>query len=247
MTSLTAVIVSRGLEALLHVCLEHLQRALARVPASVAHRVVVVDDATPFPLDGRALRARGAELVRFDVHRSFARACNAGAARHAGDGVLLLNNDVLLAPDALTGMLAALEAVPRAGVCGARLLFPDASVQHCGVVFGAGARGPYHVHRGRPGHAVARSVAEFQAVTGACLLARREVWDALGGLDEDYPFGLEDVDFCLRARQQGWRVVCAGDTDSLHFESSTPGRAERDVSSRALFMRRWHGRYTLDG
>lgn len=247
MRSLTAVIVSRGLETLLHVCLEHLQRALERVPTSVPHRIVVVDDASPFPYDGPALRVRGAEILRFDVHRSFARACNAGAARHAGDGVLLLNNDVLLAPDALADMLDALETVPGAGICGTRLLFPDATIQHCGVVFGGGVRGPYHVHRGRPGHAVARSVAEFQAVTGACLLARREVWDALGGLDEDYPFGLEDVDFCLRARQHGWRVVCAAEADSLHFESTTPGRAELDVSSRALFLRRWHGRYTLDG
>jgi GT2 family glycosyltransferase len=79
------------------------------------------------------------------------------------------------------------------------------------------------------------------------MLARAALWQELGGLDESYPFGLEDVDFCLRARQRGWRVLCAGEHDSLHFESMTPGRAELDVASRRLFMQRWRGRYTLDG
>ena len=84
-------------------------------------------------------------------------------------------------------------------------------------------------------------------MTGACLLVRTALWRDLGGLDESYPFGLEDVDLCLRARQRGARIFCSGETDSLHFESMTPGRVELDVPSRRLFMERWGGRYTIDG
>jgi GT2 family glycosyltransferase len=243
----TAVVVSKGLDALLDVCLAHLREALARTGAAARHALVVVDNASTFPYDPARFRAAGVHWLRFDVPRSFARACNAGFAARPSDFVLLLNNDVLLAPDALAAMLGALAAEPQAGICGARLLFPDGTLQHGGVVFGAGGRGPYHAGRGRPAHLAPRGVGEFQAVTGACLLARGSLWSQLGGLDESYPFGLEDIDFCLRVRQRGWRVLCVNDVDSLHFESMTPGRVALDGPSRRLFMQRWRGRYTLDG
>lgn len=246
-TGITAVVVSRGLDALLDVCLAHLRAALDRVGAPERHAIVVVDNASPAPYHPERFHAGRLRWLRFDVHRSFARACNAGFEVHPNDLVLLVNNDVLLSPEAVAGMCGALESEPGVGICGARLLFPDGTLQHGGVVFGAGGRGPYHADRGRPAQLVPRGVGEVQAVTGACMLVRGVLWRDLGGLDESYPFGLEDVDLCLRARQKGWRVLCANDADSLHFESMTPGRVGLDVASRRLFMQRWRGRYTVDG
>lgn len=245
---ITAIVVSRGLDALLRACLDHLRRALAALDgAHERHRVVVVDDASPHPYRRDALGDPPPELLRFDVHRSFAHANDTAAARFPNDLYLLLNNDVLLAHDALARMTALLDREPRAAVCGSRLVFPDATIQHRGVVFGAGERGPYHLDRLRPGHLVPRASREWQAVTGACMLVRAGAWHELGGLDESYPFGLEDVDFCLRVRARGWRVVCCEDTDSLHFESMTDGRVALDVPSRKLFNERWGGRYAIDG
>ena len=247
-TRITAIVVSRGLDALLRACLDHLRRALAALDApDAAHTVVVVDDASPHPYRRDALGAPPPELLRLDVHRSFAHANGLAARRFPNDLYLLLNNDVLLAEDALARMTALLARVPRAGICGSRLVFPDATIQHHGVVFGAGERGPYHADRLRPGHLVPRASREWQAVTGACMLVRAALWTELGGLDESYPFGLEDVDLCLRARARGWRVVCCEDTDSLHFESMTDGRVALDVPSRRLFTERWGGRYAIDG
>ena len=243
--SVTAIVVSAGLETMLGFCLQGLRRALAELPGG-AHRLVVVDNAATTPYLADDLGA-DVELLRFDLHRSFARANNLAAERFPNDLYLLLNNDVLLAETALARAVELLERAPGAGVCGSRLLFPDGTVQHCGVVFADGKRGPYHFARGRPTRAVARANREWQAVTGACMLVRRAVWEELRGLDESYPFGLEDVDFCLRARIAGWRVLCCDDVDSLHFESSTPGRAARDVDSRRLFLSRWRGRYGIDG
>jgi GT2 family glycosyltransferase len=128
-----------------------------------------------------------------------------------------------------------------------RLLFPDGTIQHCGVVFGAGAVGPYHLHRRQPAHTLSRSACEYQAVTGACMLVDGEVFRSLQGLDESYPFGLEDIDFCLRVRQSGRRIYCMNDTESLHFESMTEGRVGLDIPSRRLFMDRWAGKYAIDG
>ena len=186
-------------------------------------------------------------MIRLDSHTAFSRACNRAARTQPNDYYLLLNNDVLLAEGTLASMVAVLNEDPGIGICGSRLLFPDRTIQHCGVVFGGGEQGPYHCFRHQPTHIVPRGRQPFQAVTGACLLVRQQVWRQLGGLDEAYDFGLEDIDFCLRARQQGWKIVCANDTDSLHFEALTPGRVERDIPSRRLFMERWQGRYCLDG
>jgi len=244
---ITAIVVSRGLDALLRCGLASLHRALAAAGDPARHRVVVVDDASELPYRRDRLGDPPPELIRLDVHRSFAHANNVAAARFPNDLYLLLNNDVLLDPAALGHATALLARTPGAGICGSRLVFPDATIQHHGVVFGAGDPGPYHHARRNPGHLVPRASREWQAVTGACMLLRAEVWRELGGLDESYPFGLEDVDFCLRARTRGWRVVCAEEVDSLHFESMTEGRVALDVPSRRVFAARWRGRYAIDG
>ncbi len=242
---ITVIVVSRGLDGLLRHCLVALRRALNRLEAAGRHRLVVVDNASPVPYGERAFP--DAELIRFDRHQSFSRANNAAAVRFPNDLYLLANNDVLVAEDTVGAMLETLDRHPAAAVCGTRLVFPDGTIQHCGVVFGDGDRGPYHCLRGLPSEVVPRADREWQAVTGACMLVAEPAWTTLGGLDEAYPFGLEDIDLCLRARQQGWRTVCSNRTDSLHFESLTPGRAGLDVPSRALFLRRWRGRYGIDG
>ena len=100
-------------------------------------------------------------------------------------------------------MLGMIDSTSQVGICGARMVFPDGTLQHAGVVFGSGKQGPYHLLRTRPSHLMPRVDREFQAVTGACMLVKDELWRKLGGLDEDYPFGLEDIDFCLRARAGG--------------------------------------------
>jgi len=135
----------------------------------------------------------------------------------------------------------------NAGLCGTRLISPDGTIQHTGVRFGPGGIGPYHVSHGQPSAIVSRLNGEFQAVTGACLLIRQSTWDHLGGLSGEFAFGLEDIDFCLRARQKGYRVCCSCRTDSLHLESMTPGREKPDTRSRRVFMNKWRGRYAIDG
>lgn len=243
---ITAIVVSRGLEVLLVQCLRCLETAAETAGEQV--QAVVVDNGSVPPYLGRDIAPSRlpVRLLRFDRRISFAHANNTAATRVPADRYLLLNNDVLLHPKALLAMVE-LQERTEAGICGSRLLFPDGTIQHCGVVFGPGRIGPYHVHRGRQGHLVPRYNEEFQAVSGACMLVVGEVWRILGGLDEGYPFGLEDIDLCLRARRAGFRVVCAQEVDSLHFEAMTEGRVELDVPSRRLFMNRWQGRYGVEG
>lgn len=241
----TAIVLSRDLDALLGICLQRFAEA-ARL-AGLEAGSIVVDNASVAPCPIALPDAPPFDLVRFDRHVGFGAACNHAAARAAGEFLLFLNNDVLLAPLAVRGMHETFGVAPALVACGTRMVFPDRSIQHAGVVFGPGDVGPYHVHRKRPAALVPRTVERFQAVTGACLMVRRDVFREVGGFDERYPFGLEDVDLCLRLGQAGGEIRCHQHTESLHFESLTPGRVELDRPSRLLFMKLWKGRYAIDG
>ncbi len=246
---LTVAIPTRGLEPLLRVCLDRLATAVARAGGDLplAATAVVVDNASPSPIVGRALAARapGARRpIRCPPQLRGLLQPRSGAQPRCAL-VLLLNNDVLLHANALVEMTETLHD-ERVAVCGARMVFPDDTIQHCGVVFGAGDVGPFHDFRRTPTRHVPRATRSLQAVTGACMLIRGSCFTALDGFDESYPFGLEDIDFCLRARQRGWSVVCTQRYDSLHFESMTEGRVALDVGSRRHFMEIWKGRYGID-
>lgn len=250
MSIVSAIIVSRDFHMMLQHCLLALQYAFDAIPGEKQLEVVIVDNASgkPYVPDDFSCRNHFTrfEIIRFDRHHSFAASNNEAAKRCNGEYLFLLNNDVLLHKHTLACALRLMEKEQNVGICGSRLLFPDGTIQHCGTVFGPGNQGPYHEHRRVPAYLVPRMNQERQAVTGACMLIARKLWEQLSGFDESYPFGLEDVDFCLRARQRDWKIFCCNEVDSLHFESMTPGRSDLDKPSRKLFMRRWKGHYEID-
>jgi GT2 family glycosyltransferase len=150
---------------------------------------------------------------------------------------VLLNNDIL----PLTGWLEALERYadqhPRAGIVGARLLWPDRTVQHAGIVVGPGGF-LHHLYVGMPGDhpAVCRS-RRLRMVTGAAMLIRRELWDELGGLDTGFHDSFEDVDLCLRAGQLGHEVHVCGDAVLMHLESASSVGASSSPTISASTLR----------
>ena len=160
---------------------------------------------------------------------NFSKMNNAAVAQARGEFVLLLNNDTaVLQGDWLTHMMR--QALrPGVGIVGARLLFPDGRVQHAGVVMGL--RGPAdHPAMGlaaqEPGYMFrAQLTQNFSAVTAACLLVSKSLYESVGGLDEE-TFGVSynDVDFCLRVGQQGLRIVWTPLATLLH-EGSASQRA----------------------
>ena len=240
---LCAVIVSRGLDEMLRFCLKSFFESAAQLSDSV--QVIVADNASSRPYTASSFSDSRVRLLRFDAQTGFAAACNRAVQGCAAEQLLFLNNDVLLDRPSLVQMLQH-SCAAGIGVIGSWLYFPDGRVQHRGVVFGNDDIGPYHLDRGRFLEPCC-PFEEFQAVTGACLMVSRELFSRIGGFDESYAFGLEDIDFCLRVRQCGQRVICVNAGRPLHFESLTPGRVELDVSSRQLFLQRWRGKYTIDG
>lgn len=127
------------------------------------------------------------------------------------------------------------------GVVGALLLYPSGAIQHAGVVVG-GQIVPAHAgrfQRESPYWPWLRITREVTAVTGACLALRRNVWDELGGFNPLFPSNFNDVDLCLRARQQGYRIILEAGAVLVHEEAATRVAAIR-TEERKLFYELWH-------
>ncbi len=216
----------------------HAERCIRAVLAGTSYPAfeMAVGVSQPGPLDAAqsAAAARieaahpNARVLRLDApHFNFSWVNNRLAGATSGEFLLLLNDDVSpLAADWLSRMVAHF-ADPRVGAVGAKLLYADGSVQHGGVIMGLAGLCEHanrHLPGTDPGYARRAELAqEFSVVTGACLLVRRDLLEALGGLDEDYPSAFNDVDLCLRIREAGRAVVLAADAVLVHHELQTYG------------------------
>ncbi|NHN84771.1 glycosyltransferase [Acetobacter musti] len=188
-------------------------------------------------------------ILRLDFPFNWSRLNNEAVRSCGGDLILLLNDDIeILHPDWLEEMVR--QIMRRdVGVVGARLLYPDGTLQHGGVVLSED--GATHILRGAapddPGY-LGQLVwqRDLLAVTGACLLMRRDVWERVGGLDEAFRVTCNDIDLCLRVIAAGWRVVWTPHAVLTHLDGATRGR---DVSiarqwlhcaETARLVGRWH-------
>ncbi len=167
---------------------------------------------------------------------------NAGATVATGDVLVFLNNDIEAVASGWLQALCAQALRSTIGAVGARLLYPDRRVQHCGVVVGLGGAAGHTLvglDGTAPGYLNMAVVArECAAVTGACLATRREVFDALKGFDETLGVDLNDVDYCLRAQRSGWRVIMEPAAELIHHESPSRGTAG-DTKDIVHFIERW--------
>lgn len=226
----------------------HVAEAVRSVRATTRRdrvRIVVTDDASPAE-DVEALRAVPGidELLLADENAGFAANVNRGLAAAApGNDVVLLNADVIARKHWLDCLQYAAYTVDDAGIVGAKLLYPDGRIQHAGVHRNLGALEWFdHRFRFKPSdHGPANVTASVLAVTGACMYVKRAVLDAVGPLDERYPMAYEDVDWCLRTWQAGFRVLYFPPATLTHLESVTRGTevGERELASQTAFWERW--------
>jgi GT2 family glycosyltransferase len=241
-TPLVAIVPSRNLLGMLGTCLCCLNAALENISDRVTE-ICVVDNSSHPPYEQlRQISKLSSSTVRFDSHQSFSTCVNTAAGNFPNHDLVLVNNDCFVSSCVLADMLKILEQ-SQVGIVGSRLIFPDGSIQHDGV--GLSSNGPFHLRRGQDPALFSFSKTYPDAVTGALMLIRRQVFDEIQGFDESYPFGLEDIDFCHRARAKGWQIACVHLHPALHFESFTPGRIELDIHSRDIYKKRWTEK--LDG
>lgn len=150
--------------------------------------------------------------------RTFAENCNQAARDATTEMLVFLNDDTLPQPGWLEPLIGILDA--GAHIAGSRLTYPDGTIQHAGIYFGL-VDGVLHGFN----YTEERDTGPVDAVTGACMAIRRDDFLTLDGFDEAFINGNEDVDFCLRVRQHGGRIVYCAESTVIHYESrSGPAR-----------------------
>jgi GT2 family glycosyltransferase len=162
--------------------------------------------------------------ITYDDAFNWSRVNNLGAAHAKGDYLLFLNDDTeVIAPNWLEALIEFAQQ-DEIGAVGAKLLFPDGALQHVGVTVLDGKPGhPFYGFPGKhPGYFCRNQLPHnCAAVTGACLMSRANVFHEVGGFDESLPLNYNDVDYCFRLRQKGYRVVYTPHAELRHFESVT--------------------------
>jgi O-antigen biosynthesis protein len=188
--------------------------------------VCVVDDSVDPDVvaELRAIAGERLRLVEFSGKFDFSAKVNLGAIHSEGDHLLLLNDDIEITTASWIERMVMYSERDGVGAVGGRLVWGDTRLQHVGINFENGL--PGHVYRGFAGDftgymnsvLIARNCL---AVTGACLMTRRDVFNELGGLTRDFPVNFNDVDYCLKAHASGHRIVYDPDLILSHFESSS--------------------------
>lgn len=189
-------------------------------------------------------------IITYEGPFNFAKINNFGASKAIGSYLLFLNNDTEIISGDWMRRMVSLCARPDTAIVGAKLIFPDDTIQHAGVVMRA--PGVSHVMKHMPRNYAywnVQLIQDLTCVTAACLMAKRSVFDELGGLDEDFAVDYNDVDFCWRVYAQGYKVVYEPAVEVYHLESVSRGKHETKASKDLfqheidLLTERWPDHY----
>ncbi|MBM2813850.1 MAG: hypothetical protein HW421_612 [Ignavibacteria bacterium] len=205
-------------------CIESIEQTCAESSTEI----IIVDNAST---DGTIdfLRKQDSkpkiQVIFNSSNENYAKANNQGVALAKGCYIIFLNNDTKPFPGWTDELVKVFENDVKVGIQGAKLLYPNDRVQHAGIVFGKVSPQltmHYHIYLNTPGDAPCVNVPrEYQMVTGALLAIRKELFNQIGGFDENYLFGHEDLDLCLSARKLGFKVWYNPKVSAYHFESIT--------------------------
>ncbi len=191
-------------------------------------------------------------LIRNMENLGFAKACNQGAEAACGKHLIFLNNDTFPQKGWLQPLIDEVNNNPDVGVVGSKLLYPDGTIQHAGIVYSK-EKIPFLIYRGfAKRHQVVSQARDIPAVSADCMLVPRDLFRKLGGFDERYKNGFEDADFCLKVAHaepdpndnnpQRCRIRYCPESEVVHFEESTPGRKDYDSENMSYFLEKWGDR-----
>lgn len=243
----SVIIPTRDRLELLSRCIDGLRRS--RYPRK---EILVVDNQSREPATHRyldSLKRTGVRVLPFPRPFNYSAMNNLAAETAQGEYLLLLNNDVEPLNDDWLEEMVSQALRPEVGIVGALLYYPNRTIQHAGVILGLGGIAG-HVGVGAPEaspgyfgrHLLVQNVT---AVTGACLLIRRQLFLAVGGLDEELPVAFNDIDLCLKVRGQGYRITWTPYARLIHHESATRGHEDTPEKQRRFereclrMRRRW--------
>ncbi|MDD5693090.1 MAG: glycosyltransferase family 2 protein [Patescibacteria group bacterium] len=201
--------------------------------------VIVVDndssDETPTFLKGQ----EGINPILNKENVGFSKGNNIGAKKAKGNLLIFLNNDTEVQENWLEPIIKIFDHDEKVGAVGVKLLFPEGLVQHAGVVLSEDHI-PRNLYRGEEAvKSYVNKQREFKAVTAACIAVKKEVFEQIGGFDEEYLNGLEDVDLCLRIKKNGYKIFYTPESTVIHHESVAPDRFKFNANNYKIFRNNW--------
>jgi O-antigen biosynthesis protein len=244
------IIPTRDQAGLLRKCMQGLLSDTRYTP----FEVIVVDNGSIEPQShaylGEIQNDARVRVLHYDREFNYSAINNFAIQQARGELICLLNNDIVVINEDWLDEMVSHAVRPEVGAVGAMLYYPTNTIQHAGIILGiGGVAGHSHKHflRGDVGYFGRLKLAhDVSAVTGACLVARREVLDACGGLDEkNLRIGFNDVDLCLRICARGYRIVWTPHAELYHLESASrgsdvaPDKAERFRKEVIWMKSRW--------
>lgn len=224
-----------------------LNTILRNPPLGGSFEIIVVDDAST-DLTPELLRSHGDQIrvVTHTENSAFATGCNDGAAVASGDYLVFLNNDTIPQSGWLDALVRYAFDHPKAAVVGSKLLFPNGTIEHAGMVICQDLQ-PRHHYLGFPSdHPAVNKSRRYQIVAGACILVSREAFKEVGGFDTAFRNGFEDVDLCLRLGERGYEVHYCHESVLYHLEAVSEGRFGFEELNGRLYRSRWGNRVKPD-
>jgi GT2 family glycosyltransferase len=210
------------------------------------YEILVVDNARMSPRTAQFLRTTDVRLAHFKMTSprfNFAQKANFCIENIRTELFIMLNDDMeIITPDWIEGLMEWAQ-LPEIGMVGARLLYPDKRIQHAGMVLGVNEAAA-HVYHQFPADFIGYNgypnlIRNYSALTAAALASRKSLFKAVGGFDERFSTDFNDVDFCLKLRKKGLRIVYTPFVSLYHFEGKTCVREAVDSNELVEFKRRW--------
>ena len=207
------------------------------------YEIIVVDngstDGTQDYLRNLSLKNKQIKYVRNDSNRGFVEACNNGAKSAEGKYLIFLNSDTEPLSEWFDELLKTAQEEENVGIVGSKLIYPDDTIQHAGIVFG-NDKLPYNIYRGNPSNFVfADRQRHYQAVTAASMLIERNLFFEAGCFDETYINGYEGVDLCLKVGSRGKRIVYNPKSVLIHYEGKSESKQNNMDFHKKHFLESW--------
>lgn len=199
-------------------------------PEKTKYEIVVVDDGSDVYVQNWLkdfCANNGVKLHLKDKNQGFSHTVNIGLRNALGEYLILFNNDILLIQPVLDQLERSFAVHERIGIVGAKLLYPNHTIQHAGVIRAPNSHSFIHINKHRPRHVEdVNKSGYFLAVTGALFAIKRSAYEVLGGLNENYFVACEDVEYCLRSWKHGLRVFYDHKIEAVHLEGETRGNTD---------------------
>ena len=186
---------------------------------------------------------RDFKVINNSENKRFSIACNQGADISEGKFFLFLNNDTKVTEKYLSRFVDTFDngnSNTNIGIVGAKLIYEDRSIQHCGVSFDE-KKFPFHIFRGYDfSFSGANRPREFDTVTAAALMIRKEIFLEVKKFDEEYINCFEDIDLCQKVREKKYTILYNPNVVIYHYESKTPGRKDNENISGKILYKKWY-------